>query len=151
LLSGPLIRLQTPTDIANAKAGILPGFEHKKMAAISIGQFRDEQQEEFRRFRRVAAMLAGRYHFAYWLEPDKDEAKLSTFRRKATAMEEGNEEMEEQIYREGNFGIQSLLSHITLSSMPEIVSFNIFGVKQIKKTILFLLDVHGLLFFRASF
>lgn len=121
LLAGPLIQLELG-QIDKAKEGILPGFEG--VEALSLGQFRDEQQEEFRRFRRAAALLAGRYYFAYWLEPTKDEARLSTFRR---AKGQGGNGMEERIYGGGNFDIRSLLNHITHSSMPEIVGNAFFG------------------------
>jgi hypothetical protein len=89
---------------------------------VTLGRFRDEQQEEFRRFRRAAALLAGRYHFAFLLDPTEGEtAKLSTFRREMEGGGAGDgPSMEEHIYL-GNFDTRSLLHHITHKSVPDIV------------------------------
>ena len=116
LLEGPLIQLQSHDHVAKAREGILPNFEGPR-PALTLGRFRDEQQEEFRHFRRAATLLAGRYNFAYLLDPSLDLPRLSTFRRPMAA---GELQLEEVVYR-GQFDTQSLLQHITHASVPEIL------------------------------
>ena len=123
LLSGPLQRLSNAEQIAAAGKGFLPGFSGQ-LPALTLGLFRDEQQEEFRQFRRVSALLAGRYHLAFALVSEgNDGARLRTLRQPmANRAEEGQMAMESVDYI-GTFDTPSLLHHITHWSVPDIVGF----------------------------
>ncbi|KAF7638085.1 hypothetical protein Mgra_00002537 [Meloidogyne graminicola] len=70
----------------------------------TLGIFRDEQQTEYKNYRRVAALLAGHV------------PRFSTFR--ISCLDENFEE----IVHMGVFNTQSLLKHITQESMPKILN-----------------------------
>lgn len=67
VLGAPLVRLVDQDAVRAAQRGRLPGFDAAR-AAVTLGRFRSEQQQEFRAFAQLGTLLHGRYHLAYWLD-----------------------------------------------------------------------------------
>uniref|UniRef100_A0A183BHM0 Membrane-associated protein n=1 Tax=Globodera pallida TaxID=36090 RepID=A0A183BHM0_GLOPA len=118
VLSGPLVRLANMDEVRAVRLGLLPGMDLSR-PAITIGTFRSEQQEEFRKFTRVATLLHGRYSLAYWLDDKLDGVRLSTFRQvhSGTTLSD----MAEIPFLGSTFDLRPLLHYITYASLPDIL------------------------------
>ncbi|KAL3086442.1 hypothetical protein niasHT_033092 [Heterodera trifolii] len=122
ILSDPLVRLANADEVHAARHGLLPGSESPR-AAVTVGTFRSEQQEEFRKFARVAILLHGRYSLAYWLEEKSDAVKLSTFRRVKSGT--NSSDLVEMPFTGSDFDVRPLLHHITHASLPDILDIGL--------------------------
>uniref|UniRef100_A0A915DEA3 Thioredoxin domain-containing protein n=1 Tax=Ditylenchus dipsaci TaxID=166011 RepID=A0A915DEA3_9BILA len=108
---GSLIQVNK-IGLENAKKGVIEGFsENVPRLAVTIGVFPCEHTEEFKRYKKVAEMLNGRYHLVYSIDR-KSAASISTYRPLET--------VQGSVEYIGNFDSKSLLTHVTHASLPSV-------------------------------
>uniref|UniRef100_A0A7E4ULX0 Thioredoxin domain-containing protein n=1 Tax=Panagrellus redivivus TaxID=6233 RepID=A0A7E4ULX0_PANRE len=115
VIAGPVQKVETLEKLAEARKGYIEAIKDLgKQAVVTVGIFQSEDSDEFIRFRKVALILFGRYHFVYFINPDAA-ASITTFRPF---------EKTRRIDYNGNFDVPSLVRHITQSSVPSIFNFS---------------------------
>uniref|UniRef100_A0AC34RNC9 Calsequestrin n=1 Tax=Panagrolaimus sp. JU765 TaxID=591449 RepID=A0AC34RNC9_9BILA len=114
ITAGIVNKIDSKDDLKQIRQGYLPFLpDLGQRKAVTIGHFQSETSEEFQRFKKVATILYGRYHFVYHID-EKYGASVTTFRP--------FEKMKRFDYN-GNFEIATLIKHVTQGSNPSIMDF----------------------------
>ncbi|CAD5220647.1 unnamed protein product [Bursaphelenchus xylophilus] len=117
VLSGTLNQVQDEETLKKIRKGLVDGFEEKELPrpAVTIGVFPEEDMDEFKNYRKISSILAGRYHFFYKIDENIPSPTVSTFRPS---------EKTKRIDYNGNFDVKSLTSHVTKESLPSLLEIS---------------------------
>lgn len=65
-------KIESEEELLQLKRGLIRSFPKTSLPrpSITIGTFADEESEEFRIFSKIAHMLNGRYHFAFYIQEE---------------------------------------------------------------------------------
>jgi hypothetical protein len=65
-------KIESKDELLQARRGIISAFPKTSLPrpSITLGIFPDEESEEFRIFNKIAHMLNGRYHFAFYIQAE---------------------------------------------------------------------------------
>ncbi|CAD5214556.1 unnamed protein product [Bursaphelenchus okinawaensis] len=117
VLSGTLTQVQDDDKLKQIRKGFVDGFEADELPrpAVTIGIFPEEDCDEFKSYRRVTSMLAGRYHFFYKTDDSIPSATVTTFRPN---------EKTKRVDHKGLMDVKSVTSHVTKESLPSLLNIS---------------------------